>query len=139
MSFFATFGYCSGSHLDNDATVSIARVSHRDKKYASPFRLLTRLDEDQHFYLQTSRRESNFFLANYGVIIELEKGAFWSWRAKSDHHGTTMNAVATRFADDFKAFAKEFPRIAQWTEAAVIPKKLVDAARGLVEVKNDMH
>ena len=74
------------------------------------------------------RRESNFIWGNHQVILQLNEGTHWFWRAHIDSHGTTANQVAMKHSGQWKT--PEFldrEDNAQWTRVNTIPKAVADA------------
>lgn len=123
-SSFATYGYCAGLHLDNDETVTHGWVIKR----GSAVMLKNLVTSSNANICKVHRRESNFVWGNHKLILELNEGTHWFWRANLDAHGTTANKVAMRYPGKWKtpALLKQ-EEIAQWTRANTIPKAVGDA------------
>jgi hypothetical protein len=107
-SSFATYAYCASLHLDRDESVTHGWVIKRGNF--------------------VHRDESNFVFGNHKVILQLNQGSHWFWRANIDMHGTTTNKVAMQHPCKWKT--PEFLEnadIAQWTHVNTIPKAVVGA------------
>ena len=65
---------------------------------------------------------------NYRLILELNEGSHWFWRANVDAHGTTTNKIAMQAPGKWKtpALLKKDEN-AQWTRVNTIPKAVADA------------
>lgn len=76
------------------------------------------------------RDESNFVYFSHRLIVELAVGVLWLWRAKEDHHGTTVNAMALshRHIKNWANLARDNVNAAQWTVASVLPHAVAAAA-----------
>ena len=72
--------------------------------------------------------ESNFFYSSHKLIIELAEGAMWIWDAKTDYHGTSVNALSLNKNTNWQKLAKDDPSAAQWTLVSVFPKAVTNAA-----------
>lgn len=83
---------------------------------------------NSHFILQVDRKQSNFFYASHKLLVELDKGAMWVWKAKDDYHGTTTNTVSLNRATNWSRLAKNDPEAAQWTLVSVFPVAVTSAA-----------
>jgi hypothetical protein len=105
---FATYAYCAGLHLDNDESITHGWVIKRGK--------------------EVGRRESNFVWGNHKLILQLNKGSHWFWRADIDAHGTTTNKLVMTHPGRWKTAAiLEEDEMAQWTRVNTIPKAVADA------------
>ena len=80
-------------------------------------------------YFQVKRFESNFVFGNHKVIVELNTGSHWFWRAAVDAHGTTTNMLAMRYPGEWKSALTLKQDRAVWTRATTIPKAVALAAR----------
>jgi len=67
-------------------------------------------------------------LGNYRLILELNKGSHWFWRANMDAHGTTSNKLVMQHPGTWKrrGLFKEEDK-GQWTRVNTIPKAVADA------------
>ena len=63
------------------------------------------------------------------MILELNKGTHWFWRADVDAHGTTTNMIAMAYPGRWKTTAinDDEGDNSQWTRVSTIPKAVADA------------
>lgn len=56
----------------------------------------------------------------------------WFWRSKEDHHGTSVNSLASslkhRDIKNWAMLARDDPSSTQWTLVSVFPQAVVKAA-----------
>ena len=122
---FATYAYCAGLHLDNDESITHGWVIKRGKEVMS---IIIRVDFSNVLLQQVGRRESNFVWGNHKLILQLNKGSHWFWRADIDAHGTTTNKLVMTHPGRWKTAAiLEEDEMAQWTRVNTIPKAVADA------------
>jgi hypothetical protein len=77
---------------------------------------------------QVKRRESNFVWGNYKLILELNEGTHWFWRANIDAHGTTTNKIPMTYPGRWKSpTLLDEEENAQWTRVNTIPKAVANA------------
>ena len=77
---------------------------------------------------QIGKKESNFFFANYSLILEMQEDMWWVWRAHSDHHGTTMCRLAAEHPTNWQEYMNCEPDRGQWTAVDTIPRRVALAA-----------
>lgn len=63
------------------------------------------------------------------MILELNEGTHWFWRADINAHGTTTNMIAMAYPGRWKTTAinDDDGDNAQWTRVSTIPKAVADA------------
>jgi hypothetical protein len=66
------------------------------------------------------------------LILELNEGSHWFWRADVDAHGTTTNMIAMAYPGRWKTTAiRDDGDNAQWTRVSTIPKAVADTTQEL--------
>lgn len=76
-----------------------------------------------------TRREANFVWGNHKLIVQLNEGTHWFWRANIDAHGTTANNIAMSYPGRWKTsvILDDKGNLGQWTRVSTIPKAVADA------------
>ncbi len=77
--------------------------------------------------IKVSSDESNFFWADFNLLVELQENALWAWWAKDHFHGTTMGGLAVERAAGARK-CQGWEELAQWTHVSVIPHQVLAAA-----------
>lgn len=66
---------------------------------------------------------------SHKVILQLNEGSRWFWRAAKDPHGTTANALAINHPGKWKSAVQEkLEDYAVWTRAVTIPAAVAAAS-----------
>ncbi|KAH9841995.1 uncharacterized protein C8Q71DRAFT_854353 [Rhodofomes roseus] len=107
---FASFAYGAPSHRDNDDSVTMGWISARSD-----------LIKDD---------ESNFFYADYKLILQMAADTHWMWDAPQTYHGTSLGRLCCANPKSWKTFAKKHAAAGQWSRANVITHTQVTSRGG---------
>lgn len=59
----------------------------------------------------------------------MAQNTLWFWNAPNDEHGTTMNDLALKHPDSYRAYIAQEPERAQWTRVSVMTQAVMAADR----------
>ncbi|TFY51137.1 hypothetical protein EVG20_g11148, partial [Dentipellis fragilis] len=82
--------------------------------------------------------ESNFFYADFKLILQVATNTHWMWHAAETYHGTTLGRLCAKNPSSWKSFAKKNADLGQWSRANVITHSQVTSAASQFTSMNDL-